>query len=218
MLSVPNVFMRPREAAKAADEAKARFTHVDGDHLTLLNVYHAFKSNNEDNKWCYDHFLNSRALKSADSVRTQLVRVGAAACGAWAGAQGLQAAARVCDGLEDGDVVVVRAYVRVCDAQARICTRLSVRLVSTPFDDRSYYVNIRKALVAGFFMQASAGHTPPLLLLLLLLLLVWHAALRSSRAQHAARAASKQGDPARRAFATLHACRRWPTCSSRART
>lgn len=30
MLSVPNVFMRPREAAKAADEAKARFAHVDG--------------------------------------------------------------------------------------------------------------------------------------------------------------------------------------------
>ena len=37
--------------------------------------------------------------------------------------------------------------------QARICTRLQVRLVSTPFEDRSYYVNIRKALVAGFFMQ-----------------------------------------------------------------
>ncbi len=30
MLAVPNVFMRPREAAKAADEAKARFTHIDG--------------------------------------------------------------------------------------------------------------------------------------------------------------------------------------------
>ena len=30
MLSVPNVFMRPREAAKAADEAKARFAHVNG--------------------------------------------------------------------------------------------------------------------------------------------------------------------------------------------
>lgn len=35
MLSVPNVFMRPREAAKAADEAKARFTHVDGDQVRV---------------------------------------------------------------------------------------------------------------------------------------------------------------------------------------
>eukprot|EP00026_Physarum_polycephalum_P004170 Phypoly_transcript_04187.p1 GENE.Phypoly_transcript_04187~~Phypoly_transcript_04187.p1 ORF type:complete len:369 (+),score=90.61 Phypoly_transcript_04187:652-1758(+) len=39
MLSVPNVFVRPREAQKQADEAKNRFTHVDGDHLTLLNAY-----------------------------------------------------------------------------------------------------------------------------------------------------------------------------------
>ena len=44
MLNTPNPFMRPREAAKAADEAKARFQHVDGDHLTLLNVYHAWLS------------------------------------------------------------------------------------------------------------------------------------------------------------------------------
>ena len=44
--------MRPRDVAKAADEAKARFSHVDGDHLTLLNVYHAYKQNNEDTSWC----------------------------------------------------------------------------------------------------------------------------------------------------------------------
>ncbi len=31
MLSVPNVFQRPKEAAKAADEAKARFSHADGE-------------------------------------------------------------------------------------------------------------------------------------------------------------------------------------------
>lgn len=30
MLSVPNVFMRPKEAAKEADEAKAQFAHLDG--------------------------------------------------------------------------------------------------------------------------------------------------------------------------------------------
>ncbi len=42
---VPNSFLRPRDAQKAADEAKARFAHIDGDHLTLLNVYHAYKQN-----------------------------------------------------------------------------------------------------------------------------------------------------------------------------
>jgi len=40
---VPQCFVRPNEAKKAADEAKMRFAHIDGDHLTLLNVYHAFK-------------------------------------------------------------------------------------------------------------------------------------------------------------------------------
>ena len=73
LLSVPLVFMRPREAAKAADEAKARFAHIDGDHLTLLNVYHAYKQQNEDPEWCYQNFLNNRSLKSADNVRGQLV-------------------------------------------------------------------------------------------------------------------------------------------------
>ena len=43
MLSVPHVFLRPNEAKKAADEAKMRFAHIDGDHITLLNVYHAYK-------------------------------------------------------------------------------------------------------------------------------------------------------------------------------
>lgn len=40
---VPQIFMRPNEARKAADEAKAQFIHADGDHLTLLNAYHAYK-------------------------------------------------------------------------------------------------------------------------------------------------------------------------------
>lgn len=44
MLSVPNVFVRPNNARREADMAKAQFTHPEGDHLTLLNVYHAFKS------------------------------------------------------------------------------------------------------------------------------------------------------------------------------
>lgn len=40
---VPSAFVRPNDSKKAADEAKALFAHHDGDHLTLLNVYHAYK-------------------------------------------------------------------------------------------------------------------------------------------------------------------------------
>jgi HrpA-like RNA helicase len=35
MLSVPNVFVRPKESAKAADEAKARFAHIDGEQMAV---------------------------------------------------------------------------------------------------------------------------------------------------------------------------------------
>eukprot|EP00850_Spirogloea_muscicola_P014176 SM000100S09403 [mRNA] locus=s100:89273:93608:- [translate_table: standard] len=97
-------------AQKAADEAKARFAHIDGDHLTLLNVYHAFKQNSEDPSWCYDNFVNTRALKSADNVRNQLVR---------------------------------------------IMSRYGLKMCSTDFNSRDYYQNIRKAILAGYFMQVA---------------------------------------------------------------
>lgn len=117
MLSVPQVFMRPNEAKKAADEAKMKFAHIDGDHLTLLNVYHAYKQNHEDTQWCYDNFIQHRSLKSADNVRQQLTR---------------------------------------------IMDRFNLGRRSTDFNSRDYYVNIRKALVTGFFMQVAhlerSGH------------------------------------------------------------
>ena len=37
--------------------------------------------------------------------------------------------------------------------QVRICTRLGVQLVSTDFNNKEYYANIRKAMLAGYFMQ-----------------------------------------------------------------
>ncbi|KAJ2157983.1 DEAH-box ATP-dependent RNA helicase prp43 [Coemansia sp. RSA 552] len=77
MLSVPNVFLRPREAQRAADMAKKEFAHMDGDHMTLLNVYHAYKSCSEPSQWCWDNFLQYRSLRSADNIREQLRRVAA---------------------------------------------------------------------------------------------------------------------------------------------
>ncbi|XP_028300956.1 pre-mRNA-splicing factor ATP-dependent RNA helicase DHX15 [Gouania willdenowi] len=110
MLSVPQCFVRPTEAKKAADESKMRFAHIDGDHLTLLNVYHAFKQNNDSNQWCYDNFVNYRSLASADNVRMQL---------------------------------------------SRIMDRFNLPRRSTEFTSRDYYINIRRALCTGFFMQVA---------------------------------------------------------------
>jgi len=72
LLGVPQVFMRPKESARAADDAKAQFAHPDGDHITLLNAYQAYLHNHKDKDWCWNNFLNSRSLESADNVRRQL--------------------------------------------------------------------------------------------------------------------------------------------------
>ena len=55
--------MRPAEARRAADESKIQFAHLDGDHLTLLNVYHAFKQNKDSPQWCYENFINFRSVQ-----------------------------------------------------------------------------------------------------------------------------------------------------------
>lgn len=72
MLSVPPVFIRPREKQNVADASQQEFIHSDGDHLTLLNVYHAYLSKGCDQRWCSEHFLQYRSLKSAENVRRQL--------------------------------------------------------------------------------------------------------------------------------------------------
>ncbi|KAF7551291.1 hypothetical protein G7046_g7765 [Stylonectria norvegica] len=116
LLSVPQIFVRPAANRKRADEMKSHFSHPDGDHLTLLNAYHAFKGQatlsdtNGIKQWCHEHFLSFRHLSSADNVRNQL---------------------------------------------KRIMDSHGLELLSTPFEDKNYYNNIRRALLAGFFMQVA---------------------------------------------------------------
>ena len=74
MLNVPVPFLRPAHDKKRADDAKAQFDNDNGDHLTLLNVYNAWKQNGEDNKWAFNNYLNGRNLRQAENVREQLKR------------------------------------------------------------------------------------------------------------------------------------------------
>ncbi|CAD2102980.1 adenosinetriphosphatase [Plasmodium vinckei petteri] len=115
MLSVPQCFLRPKVKGKEADEMKARFSHLDGDHLTLLNVFHAFIKHslvdqNESKKFCYDHFLNHRTMTSAQNVRLQLLKT---------------------------------------------MERLGLKITSINPSNPNYYINIRKALLSGFYQQVA---------------------------------------------------------------
>lgn len=67
--------MRPKEASREADEAKAQFSHIDGDYLSLLNVYNAYKQNGSSKDWCWDNFVNYRSMQSADNIRDQLSKI-----------------------------------------------------------------------------------------------------------------------------------------------
>lgn len=110
LLSVPQVFMRPKEAGKAADAAKQKFAHAEGDHLTLLNAFHAYIGQGRNPNWCWDNFINIRTMKQAERVRAQL---------------------------------------------ESMMGRMRLELVSTDFKSRDYYVNIRRAICAGYFMQVA---------------------------------------------------------------
>ncbi|ANQ07598.1 Atp-dependent rna helicase [Plasmodium coatneyi] len=115
MLSVPYCFLRPKVKGKEADEMKTRFSHLDGDHLTLMNVFHAFVNYNRmdinaSKKFCYDYFLNHRAMTSAQNVRNQLIRT---------------------------------------------MEKMELKIVSMNPSNPDYYVNIRKALLSGFYQQVA---------------------------------------------------------------
>jgi ATP-dependent RNA helicase DHX8/PRP22 len=75
MLTVESPFYRPRDKQAQADMAKAKFNQPEGDHLTLLAVFEAFKKHRMSNTWCYENFLLSRSLRRAQDVRTQLLSI-----------------------------------------------------------------------------------------------------------------------------------------------
>lgn len=70
-----------------------------------------------DQSWCYENFLQFRALKSADDVRNQL---------------------------------------------GRILDRFGLQRTSNEWNSKEYYINIRKAVTCGYFMQVAhlerSGH------------------------------------------------------------
>uniref|UniRef100_A0A1D2A9T0 RNA helicase n=1 Tax=Auxenochlorella protothecoides TaxID=3075 RepID=A0A1D2A9T0_AUXPR len=75
MLSVPSVFFRPPDRAEESDAAREKFFVPESDHLTLLHVYQQWKSNGYRGDWCSAHFLQSKGLKKAKEVRTQLLDI-----------------------------------------------------------------------------------------------------------------------------------------------
>lgn len=75
MLSVQNIWFRPKDQQALADSKRAKFNQVEGDHLTLLAVYNAWRNNNFSASWCRENFVQHRSLKRAQEVRRQLLSI-----------------------------------------------------------------------------------------------------------------------------------------------
>ncbi|KAL2881543.1 DEAH-box RNA helicase prp16 [Colletotrichum sp. CLE4] len=75
MLSVPNVFYRPKERQDEADAQREKFWVHESDHLTYLQVYSAWRSNGCSDGWCIKHFLHPKSLRRAKEIRDQLLDI-----------------------------------------------------------------------------------------------------------------------------------------------
>jgi len=79
LLSVPQIFLRPKENARQADESKMQYAHEDGDHITILTAYQAYKRREYDGmdvrRYCEENYLNLRSLKSTEDVKRQLLTI-----------------------------------------------------------------------------------------------------------------------------------------------
>ena len=78
LLQVQHVFSTPSGRKQTADKAKLKFTAIEGDHITLLNVFKTFMSKLKGKKhqplvqWCNNNYLNFKSLQRAVQIREQL--------------------------------------------------------------------------------------------------------------------------------------------------
>ena len=74
MLQVENVYLEPPNQRNKARVAKRNFEVAEGDLLTLLNVFNAYKQQEPGSvrHWCSSRFLNHKALRRADQLYEQV--------------------------------------------------------------------------------------------------------------------------------------------------
>jgi ATP-dependent RNA helicase DHX8/PRP22 len=63
------IYYRPKDKQAQADAKKAKFHQPEGDLLTLLAVYNGWKMSKFSNPWCFENFIHTRAMKTAQDVR-----------------------------------------------------------------------------------------------------------------------------------------------------
>ncbi|MBN3277137.1 DHX33 helicase, partial [Polyodon spathula] len=72
LLSVDSVLYNPPSRRDDVLSVRRKFISNEGDHMTLLNIYWAFKNVKGSKEWCRENFVNSRNMALVSEVRSQL--------------------------------------------------------------------------------------------------------------------------------------------------
>ncbi|KAM9333838.1 ATP-dependent RNA helicase DHX33 isoform 2-T2 [Pholidichthys leucotaenia] len=72
LLSVDTVLYNPPVRREEVLAARKKFTSSEGDHMTLLSIYRAFKKVGGNKEWCRENFVNSRNMGLVKEVQAQL--------------------------------------------------------------------------------------------------------------------------------------------------
>ena len=70
--SVKTLYNQARDRRRTLDMGLREYAVVEGDHLTMLNVYNGFLDNRKSPQWCGQHGFNYRALCRVSEIRRQL--------------------------------------------------------------------------------------------------------------------------------------------------
>merc|ERR1719198_592185 len=73
MLSVQNIWYRPKEKQAQANQKRSKFFQQEGDHVTNIAVYQAWAATKFSNPWCFENFIQARTMRRAQDVRKQLL-------------------------------------------------------------------------------------------------------------------------------------------------
>ncbi|XP_074646855.1 putative ATP-dependent RNA helicase DHX35 isoform X2 [Tubulanus polymorphus] len=72
MTQIQNIHITISGKKITSDKAKRKFSVMEGDHLSLLNVYRAFHKYGQNSRWCHNNCLNYKGLCRANEIIQQL--------------------------------------------------------------------------------------------------------------------------------------------------
>jgi len=72
LLSVDSVIYTPSQHREKSRKAFQKFVSSEGDQISLLKFYRAYKNARGNIDWCREHFVNMRNMKTVQLIRSQL--------------------------------------------------------------------------------------------------------------------------------------------------